>query len=42
MLSSSREFLRRAPRLMFFSAAAIVVTALSLNLVANGIRDALE
>jgi peptide/nickel transport system permease protein len=42
MLSSSREFLRRAPHLMFFPAAAIVVTALSLNLVADGIRDALE
>jgi peptide/nickel transport system permease protein len=42
MLSSSREFLRRAPHLMFFPAAAIVITALSLNLVADGIRDALE
>ncbi|MDR0708724.1 MAG: ABC transporter permease [Spirochaetaceae bacterium] len=42
ILSSSREFLRRAPHLMFFPAAAIVVTALSLNLVADGIRDALE
>jgi peptide/nickel transport system permease protein len=42
MLSSSREFLRRAPHLMFFPAAVIVITALSLNLVADGIRDALE
>ncbi|MDR1351870.1 MAG: ABC transporter permease [Treponema sp.] len=42
MLSSSREFLRRAPHLMFFPAAAIVTTALSLNLAADGLRDALE
>jgi peptide/nickel transport system permease protein len=42
MLSSSREFLRRAPHLMFFPAAAIVITALSLNLAANGIQDALD
>jgi peptide/nickel transport system permease protein len=42
LLSSSREFLRRAPHLMFFPAAAIVITALSLNLTADGIRDALE
>jgi peptide/nickel transport system permease protein len=42
MLSASREYLRRAPHLMFFPAAAIVVTALSLNLVADGIRDAVE
>jgi peptide/nickel transport system permease protein len=42
MLSSSREFLRRAPHLMFFPAAAIVLTALSLTLAADGLRDALE
>jgi peptide/nickel transport system permease protein len=42
LLSSSREFLRRAPHLMFFPAAAIVITALSLNLAADGLRDALE
>jgi peptide/nickel transport system permease protein len=42
MLSASREFLRRAPHLMIFPAAAIVITALSLNLVADGIRDVFE
>ncbi|GHT79117.1 peptide ABC transporter permease [Spirochaetia bacterium] len=42
MLSEAREFLRRAPHLMVFPGLAILLTALSLNLVGDGLRDALD
>ena len=42
MLSEAREFLRNAPHLMIFPAAAIVLTACSVNLVGDGLRDALD
>lgn len=42
MLSEAREFLRNAPHLMAFPAAAIVFTACSVNLVGDGMRDALD
>lgn len=42
MLSEAREFLRNAPHLMVFPAAAIVFTACSVNLVGDGLRDALD
>ena len=42
MLSEAREFLRTAPHLLFFPALAIVLTACAINLVGDGLRDALD
>lgn len=42
MLSEAREFMRTAPHLLFFPAAAIVLCACSVNLVGDGLRDALD
>ena len=42
MLSEAREFMRNAPHLMLFPAASIIVTACSVNLVGDGLRDALD
>jgi peptide/nickel transport system permease protein len=42
MLSEARLFLRRSPHLTVFPAAALVLTSLSLNLLGDGLRDALD
>lgn len=42
MLSEAREFMRTAPHLMLFPAVAIVACACSVNLVGDGLRDALD
>lgn len=42
MLSEAREFMRRAPHLLIFPAASIVFCACSVNLVGDGLRDALD
>ena len=42
MLAEAREFLRNAPHMMIFPASAIVLTACSVNLVGDGLRDALD
>lgn len=42
MLSDSREYLRTAPYLMVFPGLAIVLSALSFNLLGDGLRDALD
>ena len=42
MLSEAREFMRTTPTLVFFPAAAIVLCACSVNLVGDGLRDALD
>jgi len=42
MVAGAREFLLRAPHLLFIPAMAIVLTALSLNLVGDGLRDVLD
>jgi len=42
LLADAREFMRSAPLLMFFPAMAIVLTACSVNLVGDGLRDALD
>jgi ABC-type dipeptide/oligopeptide/nickel transport system permease subunit len=42
MLSEARLFLRRSPHLMFFPSAALVLTSLSLNMLGDGLRDALD
>ena len=42
MLSDSRQFMRIAPYLMVFPGVAIVLSALSFNLLGDGLRDALD
>lgn len=42
MLSEAREFMRVAPHFMLFPALAIIITACAVNLVGDGMRDALD
>jgi len=42
MLASARDFMREAPHMMIFPGLAIVFTILSLNLLGDGLRDALD
>ncbi|MDR1965602.1 MAG: ABC transporter permease [Synergistaceae bacterium] len=42
MLADAREFLRRAPYLMFFPGTSILLASLSFNLLGDGLRDALD
>lgn len=42
MLSSARSFMRTAPHLVVFPGMAIAVTVLALNLLGDGLRDALD
>ncbi len=42
MLSEAREFLTTAPHLLLFPSLAIVLTACAINLVGDGLRDALD
>lgn len=42
MLSEAREFMRTAPHLLIFPALAIVLTASAINLLGDGLRDALD
>ncbi len=42
MLSSGRPFLRDAPHVTTFPGIAIMITILSLNLLGDGLRDALD
>lgn len=42
MLSEAREYMRTAPHLLFFPAAAIILSACSINLIGDGLRDALD
>lgn len=42
MLSEAREYMRSAPHLLLFPASAIVLCATSINLVGDGLRDALD
>ena len=42
MLSTAREYLRDAPHMCLFPGMAIVLTILSLNLLGDGLRDALD
>lgn len=42
MLSDSRSFLRVAPHMAMFPGLAIMITILSLNLLGDGLRDALD
>ena len=42
MLSGGRSYLRNAPHLCIFPGIAIIITILSLNLLVDGLRDALD
>jgi peptide/nickel transport system permease protein len=42
MLSSGREFIRQAPWFTVFPGFAIFLTVLSLNLLGDGLSDALD
>ena len=42
IISEAREFLRLAPYMMFFPGILIILTALSFNLVGDGLRDSLD
>ena len=42
MLAEGREFLQRARWVAFFPGAAIMLTVLSINLLGDGLRDALD
>lgn len=42
MLSEAREFMNTAPYMLYFPGVPIVLTALSLNLIGDGLRDALD
>lgn len=42
ILSEAREFMRVAPHMMLFPAMAIVISACSVNLIGDGLRDALD
>jgi dipeptide transport system permease protein len=42
MLADSREFITAAPWIMAFPGIAILITVLSINLMGDGLRDALD
>ena len=42
MLAEGKEYMRHAPYLVFFPGITIVLAALSLNLLGDGLRDALD
>ena len=42
MLSEAREYMRIAPYLLIFPGVSIILTALSFNLLGDGLRDALD
>lgn len=42
MLSSSRQFIRQCPHMVIFPGLAIAITILALNLMGDGLRDALD
>ncbi len=42
MLASGRDFIRHAPHVVFFPGLAIMITVFGLNLLGDGLRDALD
>jgi peptide/nickel transport system permease protein len=42
LLSEARQYMFRAPYLLYFPGFSILLTALSFNLVGDGLRDALD
>ena len=42
MLADSREFIQAAPWIMAFPGLAILITVLAINVMGDGLRDALD
>jgi len=42
MLSEAREYMRTSPHMLLFPGLCILISALSLNLIGDGLRDALD
>ena len=42
MLAEARQYLRTSPHMLIFPAMAIVISACSVNLIGDGLRDALD
>jgi peptide/nickel transport system permease protein len=42
MLNEGRNYLRSAPWITFFPGVAIMVSVLSINMLGDGLRDALD
>ena len=42
MLSEARDYMRTAPHMMTFPGLAIIFTAMSFNMIGDGLRDALD
>ena len=42
MVAESRQYMRQAPHLTIFPGLAIVIAAMSINLIGDGLRDALD
>ena len=42
MLAEAREFILRAPWVVTFPGLAILITVLAINLMGDGLRDALD
>jgi peptide/nickel transport system permease protein len=42
MLSTSRQFIRSSPYMSIFPGLFIMITVLSLNVIGDGIRDAID
>lgn len=42
ILSEAREYMRTAPHMLLFPAIAIILTACSVNLIGDGLRDAMD
>ena len=42
MLSGSRQYIRDYPHMVIFPGLAIAITILALNLLGDGLRDALD
>ena len=42
MLNDAREYFRAAPYLMIFPGIAILLTVVSINMIGDGLRDALD
>lgn len=42
LLATAREYMRIAPWLLYFPGFALVITALSINMIGDGLRDALD
>ena len=42
LVANAREFIQRAPWVVTFPGLAILITVLAINLIGDGLRDALD